>query len=223
MDLLSSHLQTTFTALSIALAQTHLSAKRFSGGRGSECTAELDSPADSRARAHMVFVVGPSIGAPKARVVLVLDGLELRPRDALEEDVENAKTIIRDSVDAESDDQADIRQSTTTVQDDEVDSDDDSASDATEPPVSRTPSPSPLSSSPSSPQYRHIPLATLQESARKPLCPISQQSTPRSVASPRETRTDRQQTLRSAERLLSRTLADACAEEGGLSAELCTC
>ena len=57
-DELSSHLHTTFSALSTALA------------RNPACR--------STDTVYLSLVLGPTIGAPKARVVLALEGLEVK-------------------------------------------------------------------------------------------------------------------------------------------------
>ncbi|KAF7331482.1 hypothetical protein MKEN_00027000 [Mycena kentingensis (nom. inval.)] len=62
-DTLSSHLDTTFSALSTALA---LSRRNQAQADASTCRAEL------------AILVGPSIASAKARVVFVVDGLALR-------------------------------------------------------------------------------------------------------------------------------------------------
>ncbi|KAF9817241.1 hypothetical protein IEO21_03605 [Rhodonia placenta] len=215
-DTLSSHLQTTFSALSAAIALRRAGA-----------------PSD--ASAHLAFVVGPSVGAARARVVFIVDGLEVRPwgeRDAgpsvftgtRGEDVESAEDTDEESdeddsgndeTDEESDDDSEKEESES-----EGDNSDDAQSvyfseDESEPPPSRTPSPSPLSSKdvsrPPSPSLCHSAPTNSAGSH------ISTQNT-----SPQpQTYAEEQQTLRAAERLLSRTLANACAEEGGgMSAEL---
>ncbi|KAH9180065.1 hypothetical protein EDB89DRAFT_1841773 [Lactarius sanguifluus] len=69
-DELSSHLHTTFSALSTALArnQTH----------------------EKTNTVYLALVLGPTIGAPKARVMLVLEGLEVKIWGQ-HEDVEDAR------------------------------------------------------------------------------------------------------------------------------------
>ena len=57
-DELSSHLHTTFSALSTALARNPAS-------------PSMDT-------VYLALVLGPTIGAPKARVILVLEGLEVK-------------------------------------------------------------------------------------------------------------------------------------------------
>lgn len=175
------------------------------------------------------------MGAARARVVFIVDGLEVRPwgeRDAgpsvftgtRGEDVESAEDTDEESdeddsgndeTDEESDDDSEKEESES-----EGDNSDDAQSvyfseDESEPPPSRTPSPSPLSSKdvsrPPSPSLCHSAPTNSAGSH------ISTQNT-----SPQpQTYAEEQQTLRAAERLLSRTLANACAEEGGgMSAEL---
>ena len=69
-DELSSHLHTTFSALSTALAQNQTHGKTDT--------------------VYLSLVLGPTIGAPKARVVLVLEGLEVKIWGQ-REDVEEAQ------------------------------------------------------------------------------------------------------------------------------------
>ena len=66
-DTLSSHLVTTFTALSCALAQSTTSSRRRRRRR----------PGTHRDDAYLAFLVGPSIGSARSKVVLALDGLEV--------------------------------------------------------------------------------------------------------------------------------------------------
>ncbi|KAI9466661.1 hypothetical protein BJY52DRAFT_1111488 [Lactarius psammicola] len=69
-DELSSHLHTTFSALSTALAQNQTHGKTDT--------------------VYVALMLGPTIGAPKARVVLVLEGLEVKIWGQ-QEDVEVAR------------------------------------------------------------------------------------------------------------------------------------
>ncbi|KAF7301015.1 hypothetical protein MIND_00665100 [Mycena indigotica] len=72
-DTLSSHLDTTFTALSTAMALCRRNQNR----------------ADGTCRAQLAILVGPSIGAAKTKVIFVVDGLAARvwgERDDSDED-----------------------------------------------------------------------------------------------------------------------------------------
>ena len=216
MDTLSSHLNTTFVALSDAYAQS-----RQIDACHPPQSNQPNPASQPLARTHMAFVVGPSVGAAKARVLLVLDGLEVRPRDILEDPVISEK-LDPTSVSTK-EDEGDAEPTGEHVADKDTDSDNES--NATEPPPSRTPSPSPPPSCPSSPcpptvEEKLSPLPTPE--TRRPLAPLSsQRSTPKSMPLSDQTYAEGQKLLRAAERLLSRTLASACAEDdGGLSAEL---
>ncbi|GBE79048.1 hypothetical protein SCP_0202450 [Sparassis crispa] len=72
-DTLCSHLNTTFSALSTAFALSK--------------TGEKKKTHD----AHLVFVLGPSIGAAKQRVVFVVDGLEVK----LQGGRDNTRQVLR--------------------------------------------------------------------------------------------------------------------------------
>jgi hypothetical protein len=86
---------------------------------------------------------------------------------------------------------------------------------ASEPPFSRSPSPSPEEpSQPSSPP----PSGSIRRPLRPSLSPPK--SSPSLGPKPTRTYAEEQQTLRTAERLLARTLANAYAEGGGIAAEL---
>lgn len=213
-DELSSHLHTTFPALSTALARnpTH---------RGTDTV-------------YLALVLGPTIGAPKARVVLALEGLEVKIW-GLREDVDGALVSPSDSTSDNDDDDdegsssddgieagEDLPHGDTATEDDNADADGGDAVEsppASEPPSSRSPSPS--SEEPSQPPS--------PAPARQPLRPsLSPKSSPSSSSAsqpylaPKPTRTyaEEQQTLRAAERLLSRTFANAYAEGSGMAAEL---
>ncbi|KAE9392781.1 hypothetical protein BT96DRAFT_1023407 [Gymnopus androsaceus JB14] len=78
-DTLSSHLDTTFTALSTAFARH-------------------ESQAPAGAQAFLAILVGPSIGTPKSRVILAVDGLEMKSDESdEEEDVEEEAEAEGDS------------------------------------------------------------------------------------------------------------------------------
>jgi len=185
-------------------------------------------------------VLGPTIGAPKARVILVLEGLKVKIWGEREDNKEEAL------LSSEGGDDEDYGSDDPTHEDhDGVKEDTDSTSDvgdgdaeesqssppASEPPSSRTPSPSPESeesSRPSSP----VPVPALESSIKRPLRPSlspksSQSGSPVSrpylAPKPAHTHAEGQQALRAAERLLARTLVNAYAEGGGMAAELGAC
>jgi hypothetical protein len=215
-DELSSHLHTTFSALSTALA-------RNPRHRNTDTV-------------YLAMVLGPTIGAPKSRVVLALEGLEVKIW-GLREDIDGpllkasssnstSKDEDNDNGDGSSDDGSEAGD-TGTENDDDTDGDNRDAGEsppASEPPSSRSPSPSlDEPSRPSSP----VPVSSIRRPLRPSLSPKSSPSSNSSSTSqpylaPKPTRTyaEEQQTLRAAERLLARTLANAYAEGGGMASEL---
>jgi len=213
-DELSSHLHTTFSALSTALA-------RNPAHRSTETV-------------YLALVLGPTIGAPKARVVLVLEGLEVKiwgQREGIdgaglstdspsEDDVDDDD---EDDEDCSSDDESEAGDDSTrgdiiTKGEDDAERDGREAEElppASEPPSSRSPSPSLVEpSQPSSPP----PASSIKRPLRPSLSPPK--SSPSLGPKPTRTYAEEQQTLRAAERLLARTLANAYAEGGGMAAEL---
>jgi hypothetical protein len=215
-DELSSHLHTTFSALSTALArsQTH---------------GKTDT-------VYLALVLGPTIGAPKARVVLVLEGLEVKIWGQ-REDVEEVRLSSAgphheeegDSDDCSSDGDAEASGSSDEDADKDADSDiadadadadaakeRSSSPPASEPPSSRSPSPlsdvlsQPSASAPASTTSRPLRLSLSSKSPTS-----SSTSQPYLAPKPARTHAEEQQTLRAAERLLARTLVNANAEGGG--------
>ncbi|KAH7922880.1 hypothetical protein BV22DRAFT_1016464 [Leucogyrophana mollusca] len=182
-DTLVSHLNTTFTALSTALALRNQSSEAKEGD-----TLKA-------APVYLAIVLGPTIGAAKSRVMIGIHGLETKiwgERDDIPP-IHNNNTEFG-GVDSESDDSSDSSGDERESDDDEGEErtdgppDSDDESDATQSdhsesslPPSRSPSPSESSSSTSPPQ----------------------------------THAQEQEALRTADRLLSRTLASACAEDDG--------
>jgi hypothetical protein len=215
-DELSSHLHTTFSALSTALAQnpTHRSTDTV----------------------YLALVLGPTIGAPKARVVLAVEGLEVKIWGK-REDIDEASLTSEgsregdDIEDYSSDDGSEagddsIHGSTEEDTDSDVGDVEESPSSppASEPPLSR--SPSPLLEEPPRP-LSPAPASSIRRPLRPSLSPNSSQSSsasrPYLAPKPARTHAEGQQALRAAERLLSRTLLNASAEGGGMAAELGTC
>ena len=148
-DLLATHLHTTFVALSTAYArcrQTQTENEnalpaRQSGGRAGLGTA------------HLMFVLGPSVNAARARIVLTIDNLEVKVWGARE--VEGGASGRDEGEDEEELDSEDDEEDISDASDSDVD-ELDSASDpgsgedalgdedeepASEPPSSRSPSP----------------------------------------------------------------------------------
>lgn len=225
-DVLSSHLNTTFSALSTALACNP-------ARRGTDTV-------------YLALVLGPTIGAPKARVILVIEGLEIKiwgEREDIPEEALLSSEDGDDDDDYSSDDGSEAEDESTHEGHDAEEEDTDSTSDvgdgdahespssppASEPPSSRSPSPgSEESSRPSSPVAVPAPESSIRRPLRPSLSPKSSQSgstasRPHLAPKPACTHAERQQTLRAAERLLSRTLVNAYAEGGGMAAELGAC
>jgi len=225
-DELSSHLHTTFSALSTALARNP--ARR------------------STDTVYLALVLGPTIGAPKARVILVLEGLEVKiwgeREDIDEEEALLSSEGVGDDDDYSSDDGSEAEDDSTREDHDAKEEDTDSTSSgdadaeetsssppASEPPSSRSPSPeSEESLRPSSPGPVPAPESLIRRPLRPSLSPKSSQSgspasRPYLAPKPERTHAEGQQALRAAERLLARTLVNAYAEGGGMAAELGAC
>ncbi|EGO27051.1 hypothetical protein SERLADRAFT_459850, partial [Serpula lacrymans var. lacrymans S7.9] len=223
LDTLASHLNTTFTSLSTAIAL-----KEKSGARDSDGSIKDSSQHDqSRTSvAYLAIVLGSTIGAAKARVILGVNGLEIKVWGEREElnvegtssgtDSEDNEESLEGSGSGESsssDGSESERDSGAESEhdDDEADclSDRDSqsgseasCSDSCEsPPRSRSPSPTP--------SYQSTP----DSEAPSP---------PPSPSRRFQSHAEEQETLRTAERLLSRTLASACAEgeDTGMASEM---
>lgn len=140
-------------------------------------------------RAYLAILVGPSIGSAKTRVMFAVDGLVTKVWGEREDDnVPDNDYDGSDDQDDESDDEEGSEPSDT-------DSSGESEDDASSPPPSRSPSPSPCTS---------------------PL-PAPRAASPVSGEPPMSSFAQTQQTLRTANRLLSHTLATA---DHSMSAEL---
>lgn len=222
MDTLSSHLQTTFVALSNAFCQ-----------RKSDTKGETFNLVTSRppVQAHMAIMLGPSVGSAKAKVMLVLDGLEVKLWGVRED---SKSRVDCDSVSDENDsekseeefDSEEDFEEAEGVPDSESESDEEyedcvdhcSISVYSSPPRQRPSPPTTLDSprpSQSASGHNPVPSSVLSISTRAPSRTPSRETTP--LVSHEEI----QKSLIAADRLLSRTLASACAEDGGgLSCEL---
>ncbi|KAI0337335.1 hypothetical protein BDW22DRAFT_1433411 [Trametopsis cervina] len=222
IDTLTSHLETTFVALSSAFAQY-------------KDPADAAMPVRTCESAHMMFIVGPSVGAAKARIALVVDGLEVKPlggredskdKECLEEKLQNES--FSEDADSESEDEQDFNEDSETSESEESETGDEDEEVESqcedEPPASRSPSPvssdepSPANSRPTTP-----PLDTQQTQDPTPVLSVvgTQRANPTHMPPPNKSRAQEQDILRAADRLLSRTLANACAEEhGGMASEL---
>ncbi|KZV73635.1 hypothetical protein PENSPDRAFT_750036 [Peniophora sp. CONT] len=247
LDTLNSHLHTTFQALAEALAQRgqgsgsgvyeEVKGKENVGfenggvvGKGKD-TGNGDVRDEERGEAQVVFAVGPTPGAPKARVVFALRGLALGERKEEEESEE-------ESGEEESEEEEDSEEEESSGEE----------SDRDEQPSSRAPSPpstQPLDDVPPIPPPAPVPSFTPftnpSPSVRPPLSnkplPLSTRpslshshsslSTFSSSAPPRlntnrlsavthgpNSRAEAQASIRAAERALGKTLA----EDGRLAA-----
>lgn len=228
-DELSSHLHTTFSALSSALAKN--SARQASEASGAPVP---------RANAYLSFVLGPAVGAPRARIMFVVEGLEVRVWGAREEDIGASVTgpvnraeeeggsddVIEGEEDEEDESQEDSEDSDAEDSDEEYFSGESGPSEdepeedrpSSEPPSSRSPSPDPPSSAP-----RHSPPPIGENLPQQPhATPPKGHSGPQLSPERQRSHAEEQQALRAAERLLSRTLLNAYADGGGMAAELCT-
>jgi hypothetical protein len=193
VDTLACHLLTTFTALSTALA---LNTSKYPQ------TEDRKTP---KARADVAVVLGPSVGGARARVLLSVDGLEVKvwgQRDCDQEEAESDEESGEGEEEEESEDE----------RDGEEPPDSDEEELATDEGGSRPTSPA-GSSSDSSRSENSSRLLQPPQRWRKPFSPR-----PSGISQTEET-----QILVAAERLLSRTLANACAEDdNGLGSEMGT-
>jgi hypothetical protein len=226
-DELSSHLHTTFSALSYALARNKTRHPSLSGDEPSEpTTVQLLSSA------YLAFLVGPTPGAPKARIMLALEGIQVGKSDMREDSEEEGK-----EEDEDEDEEEDVS---------DVESEGESEGGAGEGKdcdpstgirLTVHASPPPASQSPSAPSFSSsappcIRASTSEPSHSAPLrrlslapktLPLNSSTQPHSGPATRRNYAQEQGSLRSAERLLSRTLAAAAAETGGMASELGAC
>ena len=202
-------MSTTFTALSTAFA------------KAVECGSAADAVKDEerrqqkaqKARAYLAILVGPSLGTAKAKVLFAVDGLEVTvwgervdgvAEEAVGEDDEGVESQEEDKgeeseeEDAESEGEEEEEESEE-EQVEEANAEEGGAGEiydeATPPPSSPSPSPSPPPPLLSSPLPVRQPKSSL-------------------------THAQQQQILFGAERLLSRTLADADAHGYGLNSDM---
>jgi hypothetical protein len=173
-DTLSSHLVSTFTALGTALARR---------------PPQKSTASPRVCRAYLVIAVGPSAGVARERVVLALDGLEVKVWGAREgNDARRAREEADQSGDSADEAGADGDDSEESDEDDDEDeldkgqegSDSETSSDHSPPPPSPSPSPAPS---------------------------LTPSPLPSRSPSPHPTHADLTHTLHLADRLLSRVLA----------------
>ncbi|EKM58966.1 uncharacterized protein PHACADRAFT_181001 [Phanerochaete carnosa HHB-10118-sp] len=174
VDTLSSHLQTTFITLSAALAQRQ-KRLRYQDFAGKDPSA---------GRVCVAYVLGPSVGAAKARVLFIVDGLERK---------QPVTHMVQNSVAETEDKQAEAAQFAGECQPRYFTADDsnsgsgsdteDSASEAcdeeyedtaTPPPPSRSPSPSP---SPNRSPDAHLKTPPPAEEPSPPIKPFIDEDT----------------------------------------------
>ncbi|PIL36470.1 hypothetical protein GSI_00159 [Ganoderma sinense ZZ0214-1] len=165
-DILSSHLQTTFVALSTAYAKcksAKTKAETATSDENGHFHVQPNSVAGpSRGTAHLMFVLGPSANSARARIVLTIDGLDIkvwgtRPyeflaRDEVDDDMEGESDSEEDSEefedccegeDSEEEEEEERSGSEEDASEDEGARDDASSDSGSSPPSSRSPSPSP--------------------------------------------------------------------------------
>ena len=180
-DLLTSHLHTTFIALSTVYARCKLAkAKPAPAVEDENARPQSQTTDEARtAAAHLMFVMGPSPNAARARILLTIDGLEVKvwgarvdaaanSEDGSDEDSEGSEQCDPEDGSEESEEE-DVGSSgeDELSEDEDGDSEEDAVSDAglsdpgSEPPSSRSPSPSsPLTRSLApSPESIHSPSA----------------------------------------------------------------
>ena len=129
-DILSSHLDTTFTALSTALARCQSSSLL-----SSDSVAKNLPPKSGVARAYLAILVGPSLSTPKSKVILTVDGLDARIWGQREESGKPEKEDPEvdeevDDDDEEEDDDDDHADSEDQEEPEDSDDDDEDASES---------------------------------------------------------------------------------------------
>lgn len=207
-DTLSSHLRTTFVALSTAYAKCKLAKDKAAEVPGDENSQKVSRASSSssgtqRGSAHLMFILGPSVGAARARILLTIDGLEVKvwgeradipsPEDVDEYgeedsvDTEGTDEESEDSDDDEEDSDEDSDESGSESFEEEGEVSESESDSASGPPASRSPSPDPptrsLAPSPESPLTLLKPLSVPPEQPPKPP-PASAASTGTSTPPP---------------------------------------
>ncbi|KAI0368442.1 hypothetical protein BV20DRAFT_969260 [Pilatotrama ljubarskyi] len=137
-DILSSHLQTTFVALSTAYAKCKSARSKAapdanpSDENSQKISQAGTSGAAQRGTAHLMFVVGPSVGAARARILLTIDGLDVKvwgeradaPSAHASEESEDDASVDIESTDEEDEDNTDEDEDEEEAEGSEHDSDD---------------------------------------------------------------------------------------------------
>ncbi|KAI0078818.1 hypothetical protein K474DRAFT_1770791 [Panus rudis PR-1116 ss-1] len=213
IDTLTSHLQTTFVALSTAFARR-------------ETTSQKITPFDNipPTQVHLAIVLGPSVGAAKARVIIVFDGLETKvwgiQGRANAWNIQENDPAPQDEEGDEDEDGEEDESGTTDGgnEDSESENEPSDSEEGSEPPLSRSPSPCHSDEGTPAPVESSQPFQILRDSPPRSL---DKGPGPTLHQSEQPSYEEEQQNLRTADRLLSRTLASACAEDdGGMSSEL---
>ncbi|OAX35751.1 hypothetical protein K503DRAFT_784850 [Rhizopogon vinicolor AM-OR11-026] len=186
-DTLASHLNTTFTALSTAFALCNEVSREDAQGSG---------------RAYLAVVLGPTPGSARSRVMVGVDALEAkiwgersehgRGRRGADDHEERSDSEDESSPDCDSNSDVDSDESGDSDNSDDSD-DEETALEAESDESSQAPSPPPSRTPSPSPSPPSPPQPSSQTYAQE------------------------LEALRTAERLLSRTLASACGENDGQS------
>ncbi|KAG6877814.1 hypothetical protein C0993_003598 [Termitomyces sp. T159_Od127] len=148
-DTLTSHLNTTFTALSSAFARLHDISKRQN---------DSESTKINRARAYMGIFVGSSPATAKAKVIFAVDGLEIKAIGARDDvtreqgseeeeggevDEEEDNEEMNDGSDDNEEDSDEEEETDENDEEEDDEDDNDDRESSSPPPESRSPSPEP--------------------------------------------------------------------------------
>ncbi|KAK7459444.1 hypothetical protein VKT23_009425 [Stygiomarasmius scandens] len=222
-DTISSHLVTTFTALSTALARSKLLHEP------TDAVAPTTKTVKRVGRVYMAIILGPSIGTAKTKVIFGIDGLEVKiwgersdisplvSRQPREEEIEDetADTDEEEEEEVDSEDEVgeleeelgsdgsdgEVPEESDSEEERDVQDEANQAEDENETPeIDDSPVPPPA-----------IP-------ARPPTPPRSHSTGPKLMSV--DNHAEEQQAIRLADRLLSRTLATTEGEGRGMAAEL---
>ncbi|KII83373.1 hypothetical protein PLICRDRAFT_47263 [Plicaturopsis crispa FD-325 SS-3] len=201
LDTLASHLNTTFTALSTALALASSNAEEEPSGLPGDATPHAKSGS-----AYLAIALGASVGTSRARVMLGLDGLEVKIWGARDDD----EDAVPDYDESDSDSEA----GSGSEDEDEDDTSEEAESDCDSENETASASSHAHSSSSSSP---HPPSRTPSPSFDLPPPPNRSLPNPLPPPRPSQSRTvsyaQQQDAHVAAERLLSRTLATAASAD----------
>ncbi|KAK7459539.1 hypothetical protein VKT23_009522 [Stygiomarasmius scandens] len=222
-DTISSHLVTTFTALSTALAQSKLLTEP------TDEVAPTTKTVKKIGRVYMAIVLGPSIGTAKTKIIFGVDGLEVKvwgersdisppvPRQPQEEEIEDETddTGEEEEEEVNSEDEVgeleeelgsdgsdgEVPEESDSEEEGDIQDEANQAEDENEiPEIDDSPVPPPA-----------IP-------ARPPTPPRSHSTGPKLMSV--DNHAGERRAIRLADRLLSRTLATAEGEGRGMAAEL---